>query len=64
MPILPRVPRLNAKKKCCKDKPRCTKCPVVLKRLADAGFGDRLSKREYKISKKTPKQVLAAARAR
>ncbi len=64
MPILPRVPRLTAKKKCCKDKPRCTKCPVVLKRIADAGYGERLSKREYRVSKKTPSAVRSAARAR
>lgn len=64
MPILARVPRLSAKKKCCKDKPRCSKCPVVLKRITDAGYGERLSKREYRVSKKTPSAVLSAARAR
>lgn len=26
----------KAKKKCCKDKPRCKSCPVVLKRLEKA----------------------------
>lgn len=64
MPILGGVPRVTAKKKCCKDKPRCTKCPVVLKRLDDAGYGERLSKREYRVRKKVPAAARAAARAR
>jgi len=29
---------VRAKSKCCKDKPRCKKCPIALKRLADAGY--------------------------
>lgn len=58
------VPTLKAKSKCCKDKPRCKKCPVVLKRLADAGHAERRSRREYVVSKKVPGKQLAAARAR
>lgn len=64
MPILLRVPRLSAKKKCCKDTPRCSACPVVLKRITDAGYGERLSKRKYRVKKRTPSAVLSAARAR
>jgi hypothetical protein len=56
--------KVKAKKKCCRDKPRCQSCPVVLKRLADAGFADRLDLRKYKITAKPKKSVLAAARAR
>ncbi len=56
--------KLTAKKKCCKDKPRCKSCPVVLKRLADAGHLVRLDLRKYEKVSKPPKAVLAAARAR
>lgn len=62
------MPSVTAKKKCCKDKPRCKKCPLVLKRLADAGYaerkGSRSDGREFKVSAKVPKKVLKAARAR
>ena len=55
---------MTAKKKCCKDKPRCKKCPVVLKRLADAGCAERLDLRTYVVDKKVPKRVLKKARER
>lgn len=58
------VPRVTAKKTCCRDKPRCKACPVVLKRLADAGFGERQDRRTYSLAKKIPKKVLAVARTR
>jgi hypothetical protein len=56
--------RATAKKKCCKDKPRCKTCPVVLKRLADAGYAERVDLRNYEITQKPKRSVLAAARAR
>ena len=56
--------KLTAKKKCCKDKPRCKSCPVVLKRLSDSGSLVRIDLRTYKISSKPKKADLAAARAR
>jgi hypothetical protein len=56
--------KVTAKKKCCQDKPRCQTCPVVLKRLSDAGFADRLDLRKYKITSKPKKSALAAARTR
>lgn len=55
---------MTAKKKCCKDKPRCKKCPVVLKRLADRGHADRQDLRTYLVDKKIPKKALKKARAR
>jgi hypothetical protein len=58
------VPSKTAKKKCCKDKPRCKKCPVVLKRLADAGCAERIDLRHYVVDKKLPKKVLKKARGR
>jgi hypothetical protein len=56
--------KVTAKKKCCRDKPRCKTCPVVLKRLADAGFAERLDTRKYAFTQKPSKSALAAARAR
>ncbi len=56
--------RVRAKKKCCDSKPRCTKCPVVLKRLAKEGYAEREDKRAYAVEKGVPKSVLAAARRR
>lgn len=56
--------KVTAKKKCCQDKPRCQTCPVVLKRLSDAGHLDRLDLRKYKMISKPKKSVLAAARTR
>ena len=53
-----------AKKKCCKDTQRCRKCPVVLKRLTDAGYAERESRRGFEVAKKIPKKVLVAARTR
>ena len=56
--------KVTAKKKCCKDKPRCQTCPVVLKRLSDAGHLERLDLRTYEKVSKPKKSALAAARAR
>ena len=55
---------MKAKKKCCKDKPRCKKCPVVLLRLSKAGCAERLDRRHYDVDKKVPKKVLKEARQR
>jgi hypothetical protein len=58
------VKSVVAQKKCCKDTPRCRKCPVVLKRLADGGYAERESRREFAVAKGIPKKVLVAARTR
>lgn len=55
---------MKTKKKCCGDKPRCRKCPVVCKRLEKAGYAERTSKRQYVPVDVVPKAVMAAARAR
>ncbi|WP_129663072.1 hypothetical protein [Phytoactinopolyspora endophytica] len=57
------VRSVKAKKKCCKSTPRCKSCPVVLKRLADAGFATRESKKRYLFGAKVPKKALTRARA-
>ena len=56
---------MTAKKKCCKDKPRCTKCPVVLMRLEKLGYAEQgKDKRAYKLEKNIPEKVMLVARQR
>ena len=55
---------VKTKKRCCKSRPRCKKCPVVCKRLADQGFAERQSKRHYLVELDIGKKTLKAARAR
>jgi hypothetical protein len=55
---------ITAKKRCCKDKTRCKRCPVVCKRLEKLGYAEREGKREWRLMVIPPKPVLAAARAR
>ncbi len=55
---------IKVKKRCCKDRPRCKRCPVVLKRLADDGLATRLDKRQYELSPDLGKKQLRAARKR
>lgn len=57
---------MTTKKTCCKDRPRCKRCPVVLKRLRDAGWAERGEddRRTYRVDEQLPKSALKAARAR
>ncbi len=55
---------VKTKKRCCKSRPRCKKCPVVCKRLADDGFALRQDKRHYLVELGIGKKTLKAARAR
>jgi hypothetical protein len=55
---------IRSKKKCCKDKPRCKRCPVTCKRLAAEGYLERLSKRRWIVLEPPGKKALKAARAR
>jgi hypothetical protein len=54
---------IKTKKRCCKDRPRCKRCPVVCKRLEQAGYAERESKRTWTLIVIPPKKVLKAARA-
>jgi hypothetical protein len=54
---------IKTKKKCCKDRPRCKRCPVVCKRLVQSGYAQRRSKRHFVIVVKPSKKALKAARA-
>ena len=55
---------MKTKKSCCKDTPRCKKCPVVWKRLEKAGYAERAGKRKYRVVSVVPKAAMATARAR
>jgi hypothetical protein len=54
---------IRSKKKCCKDGPRCKRCPVVCKRLEKAGYLERQSKRSWRVIEVPRKKALKAARA-
>jgi len=55
---------VTVKKKCCKDTPRCHKCPVTCMRLEREGYAERESKRQYSVDTKIPKKVRKRVRAR
>jgi hypothetical protein len=55
--------RVKTKKRCCKDRPRCKRCPVVCKRLEKQGLAERVDLRVYRISGNLKKKQLKAARA-
>ena len=54
---------VKAKKKCCRSDPRCKRCPVVLKRLAKAGFAERQGGRLY-VVEQVPKKRMKKVRTR
>ena len=64
MPVLEVGLVRKPKAKCCKDKPRCKRCPVVLKKLEKAGYAEKRSDGRYIIVELVPKKTLKAARAR
>ncbi len=55
---------VKPKKRCCRDKPRCKRCPLVLARLERQGLAKRDSRGRYVVKKNVKKKRLAAARAR
>jgi hypothetical protein len=54
---------IKPKKACCKSGPRCKRCPVVLKRLAEQGLAERDGKR-YMLAADLRKKQLKTARVR
>ncbi len=54
---------VKGKRRCCKSQPRCRRCPVVLKRLQQAGFLEREGRRTWTFERKIPKKALKAARS-
>lgn len=61
---IPAGKALKPKRKCCKDRPRCKKCPVVLKKLANAGYAVRDEDGRYGFVRDVPKSAHKAARKR
>jgi hypothetical protein len=57
---------VKTKKRCCGDRPRCKKCPVVWKRLSKAGVAERDEDalRIYHVTGRLTKKQLKAARAK
>lgn len=53
---------IKPKKKCCRDTPRCKRCPVVCKRLVKQGLAERLDGR-YVLHVSVSKRQLKTARA-
>ena len=56
--------QVKAKKRCCEDDPRCKRCPVVCRRLEQAGYLERVRRRRWVVLAPPPKKVLKALRAR
>ena len=52
---------IKPKKRCCKDRPRCKRCPVVLKRLEAQGLAVKVDGR-YVVGGGVKKKQLKAAR--
>jgi len=59
-----KVRLVRVKKRCCKSRPRCKKCPVVCQRLARDGHAVRQDSRHYLVDLGIRKKTLKAARAR
>ena len=55
---------VKPKRSCCKDGPRCKRCPVVLKRLEKAGLAEVRRNGSYILDPDLKKRQLKAARAR
>jgi hypothetical protein len=55
---------VKPKKRCCKSRPRCKRCPVVCKRLDKGGLAERRNDGRYVILDLMTKKQLKAARAR
>jgi len=58
------VPKVTAKKKCCRDKSLCAKCPLALMHLVKMGYAQKCGGSCFKVSAKVPKKALLVARAR
>jgi hypothetical protein len=53
---------VKTKKRCCKSRPRCKRCPVVLKRLEQQGLAERTGRSAYELSPDLTKKAMKAAR--
>jgi hypothetical protein len=55
---------IRPKKGCCRSKPRCKRCPVVVKRLVKGGLAERRADGFVVISPALTKKQLKVARKR
>ena len=55
---------VKPKERCCKSRPRCDRCPVVLTRLEKAGIAERTKKGAYRLPDDLTKRDLKPFRAR
>ena len=53
---------MKTKKRCCTSRPRCKRCPAVLKRLEQQGLAERTGRFAYELSPELTKKALKAAR--
>ncbi len=61
--LVPMATPVKAKKRCCQDRPRCKRCPIVLRRLERAGLAQRTGKRRYEVGAVKKKQLRRARAA-
>ena len=54
---------IKTKDRCCKSRPRCDRCPVVLCRLEAQGHVERSKKGRFLVITKVKKKQLKAVRA-
>ena len=54
---------VKPKRRCCKDQPRCKRCPVVCKRLVSQGLAEKLPDGRYRLSVDLTKKRYKTARA-
>ncbi|CCI53077.1 MAG: hypothetical protein LKG20_07290 [Tetrasphaera jenkinsii] len=57
---------IKVRKKCCRKKLRCKKCPVVLMRLGKMGYAEpaKGEKRLFSVEANVPKKAMLVARQR
>ena len=53
---------ITPKKRCCRDKPRCKRCPVVCKRLSRQGVAERRDDGRFVLTVSLSKKRFKAAR--
>jgi hypothetical protein len=54
---------VKPRKRCCKSRPRCKRCPVVCRRLEKAGLAERRADGRFVLAVTIKKKQLKAARA-
>jgi hypothetical protein len=54
---------VKPKRRCCKSRPRCKRCPVVCKRLEKRGLAEKQPDGRYVLSIELRKKQYKAARA-